>query len=119
MYLLNKTLKTFFIAMTVLLWAQLSHGHSSHGSPLNEDQALVKATKDVGIIINKSEKVGGETLDASWGSVTDKKIFKKGLRYFIVSFHHAEQKKTLYVLLDIYGKYRGANFVGVFEGLKQ
>ena len=49
--------------------------------------------------------------------MTDKKISKKSLRYFIVSIYHPEKQKTLYVLLNIYGEYIAANFHGKFKDL--
>jgi uncharacterized protein DUF6488 len=105
------------VFIITLLLTHLAFGHADHASPLTDDQAIVKATQDVGIIVKESEKIEGKILDESWVKSTEKKIFKKGLRYFVVSFQHPKQKETLYIHLSSFGAYQGANFSGVFEGL--
>ncbi len=107
---------TCFLSL-LLLWTHHAYSHADHGGPLSDEAAILTATKDVDIIVEKAEKVDGQLLDASWKQGTEKKIFKKSLQYFVVSFHHPEQKKTLYILLDLYGKYWGANLTGEFKGL--
>lgn len=105
-----------FLGLTMLA-PNMALSHSSHGEPLNDGQAIMKASKDVEIIVKQSEPIEGRKIDPSWTKVMEKKIFKKGLRYFIVSFYHPEKQKTLYVLLNIYGEYLTANFNGNFKGL--
>ena len=108
---------TFSFLSLIMLAPDTALGHSNHGEPLNDDQAIIKASKDVNIIVEDSESIEGRKLDSSWTKVTDKKIFKKSLRYFIVSFSHSGKQRTLYVLLNIYGEYLDANFNGKFKGL--
>ena len=100
-----------------LLAPHFALGHGPLGAPLDDAQAIEKATEYTRMIIEKPELDQGLVLDASWQSVTETKIYKKDLRYFIVSLYNASQKKTLYVLLDSYGEFRGANYDGTFEGL--
>lgn len=100
-----------------LLVPNLALSHSNHSEPLNDGQAIIVASKYLEIMIEKSEANNDGKLNSSWTKVKDKKIFKKSLRYFIVSFYHPQKQKTLYVLLNIYGEYTAANFHGNFKGL--
>lgn len=100
-----------------LLAPHLALGHENHGAPLDDTQAIEKATEYTKMIIEKPELVQGLDLDASWQSVAETSIYRKDLRYFIVSLHNASQEKTLYILLDSYGEFYGANYDGTFEGL--
>jgi len=99
-----------------LLTPNLAIAHASHGEPLSDEQAIIKATEYTSMIVEKPEFMKELPLDVSW-KTTDIKIHKKNLRYFIVSLYNASKEKTLYVLLDAYGDFHGANFNGTFEGL--
>jgi len=102
-----------------LLAPNTASSHASHGEPLNDEQAIEKATEYTWMIVERpelAEKLELDTLDASWQEVSEKQIYKKDLRYFIVSLYNASQKKTLYVLLDSFGEFYDANFSGTFEG---
>lgn len=100
-----------------LLTANLAFSHSSHGAPLNDQQASEKAIEYTGMIVEKSTAIKGVTLDDSWQAVTETKIYKKNLRYFVVSLYNASQEKTLYLLINSSGEFYDANFDGVFEGI--
>jgi len=100
-----------------LVIPNLALSHSNHSAPLNDKQAIEKAIEYTGMIIEKPEAIKGVTLDDSWKTVTETKIHKKDLRYFIVSLYNTSQGKTLYVLLSTYGEFYGANFTGAFKGL--
>lgn len=100
-----------------LLAPSMALSHASHGEPLNDKQALAVASKYLEIMVEKSAASEDGKLDSSWTKVTDRKIFKKGLQYFIVSFENVEKQKTLYVMLNVYGEYVAANFSGKFRGL--
>ena len=100
-----------------LLASQLALGHPTNSAPLDNEQAIAKASEITQIIVERPEVVENLTLDTSWKEVTDIRVHNKDLRYFIVSLYNASQKKTLYMLLDSYGKYLGANFDGSFEEL--
>lgn len=111
---------TFCCLALSLLMSQLAWGHADHGAPLNDEQAIEKAIEYTKLIVEKPELVKElklETLDSSWQDITETRIYKKGLRFFVVSLHNASQNKTLYVLLDSFGGFNGANFSGTFEGL--
>lgn len=111
-----KVLSVFSLGLSLLV-SSMAFSHSDHGAPLNDVQAISKATEYVGMIVEKPELMAALKLDSSWKKVTDKKVHKKSVRYFIVSLHNASQKKTLYVLLSTYGELYDANFSGVFKGL--
>lgn len=100
-----------------LIVPNMALSHSNHGEPLNDEQAIIAASKYLEIMVKKSEANDDGKLNSNWTKVMDKKIFKKSLRNFIVSFHHPEEQKTLYFLLNIYGEYIAANFHGNFKGL--
>jgi len=105
-----------FIGLALLI-PNTALSHSNHGEPLNDEQAIIVASKYLEIMVKKSEAGNDGKLDSSWTKVMDKKIFKKSLRSFIVSFYHYEKQKTLYILLNIYGEYIAANFRGNFKDL--
>lgn len=100
----------------MLLAPNLALSHSSHGEPLSDEQAIIKVTEYTRMIVEKPELMKELALDASW-KTADIKIHEKNLRYFIVSLYNASKEKTLYVFLDTYGEFYGANFNGTFEGL--
>tara|TARA_R110002167_G_scaffold29817_5_gene99187 strand:+ start:160 stop:516 length:357 start_codon:yes stop_codon:yes gene_type:complete len=108
----------FTLSMLVSSVALSGAGHS-HGpvTPPTNQQILSKASDDINMIIDNSELVDGEKLDASWKQVADKKIHKKTLRHYITAFTHPTENKTLYILLNAQGKYLGANFSGNFDGI--
>lgn len=101
----------------VLIVPNMAHSHSNHDEPLNDEQAIIVASKYLEIMVKKSEANNDGKLNSSWTKVMDKIIFKKGLQYFIVSFRNVEKQKTLYLLLSAYGKYIAANFHGNFKNL--
>ena len=105
-----------FLGMALLV-PNRAFSHSDHGEPLNEEQAIIVAAKYLEIMVEKSEASNDGKLNSSWTKVMDKKIFKKSLQYFIVSFRNVEEQKTLYVLINVYGEYVAANFRGKFKGL--
>ncbi len=100
-----------------LLIPNIVLSHSNHGEPLNDGQAIIVASKYLEIMVEKSVVNKDGKLDSSWTKVADKKIFKKGLQYFIVAFKNVEKEKTLYLLLNFYGEYKAANFNGNFKDL--
>ena len=106
----------YFLGLA-LLTPNMALGHSNHDEPLNDEQAIIVASKYLEIMVVKSETNNDGKLDSSWMKVTEKEIFKKSLRYFIVSFRNTEKQKTLYMLLNIYGEYLAANFKGKFKGI--
>lgn len=105
-----------FLGLAVLA-PNMAFSHGDHGEPLNDDQAIIVASKYLEIMVEKSEANKDGKLNSSWTKVVDKKIFKKGLQYFIVSFKNDGEQKTLYILLNIYGEYLKANFHGSFKNL--
>jgi len=119
-----KKLSSIFVLGAALLSPSLAMsgaGHD-HGSgiyvPPTNAEVVGKASYELAIVIDKGMQVAGEQLDASWKSVSQKEVTKKNPSYYVISFTHPEEKRTLYVLLDVRGVYSGANFDGAFEGIK-
>jgi hypothetical protein len=105
-----------FLGLAMLV-PNSAFSHSDHGEPLNDEQAIIVASKYLEVMVEKSEANNDGKLNASWTKVMDKKIFKKGLQYFIVSFNNVKEQKTLFLFLNAYGEYIAANFHGNFKGL--
>ena len=116
--MLKKIIYTAVIGLSMLTstpaFSGAGHHHGPATPPTNE-QIISKSVHDIKVIVDKFELVEGEKLDASWKNVTDKKVHKKSLRYFVTAFTHPEEKRTLYILMTSQGGYLGANFSGNFE----
>ena len=113
--IINVSILCFLVL--ALIVPNMALSHSNHGEPLNDEQAIIVASKYLEIMVKKSEANNDGKLNSSWTKVIDKKIFKKSLRNFIVSFYYPEKQKTLYVLLNTYGEYIAANFHGNVKDL--
>lgn len=87
-------------------------GHS-HAPLIEEKEAIAKASFMVTKIVKKGK------LDSSWTQVkasdAQKKTFKNGVEW-VVTFNNPKEKdpekKTLYIFLDLHGKYLAANHTG-------
>ena len=112
-----KNITMFCFLGLAMLVPNIAFSHGDHGEPINDGQAIIAASKYLEIMVEKSKANNDGKLNASWTKVMDKKIFKKGLQYFIVSFNNVKEQKTLYFLLNVYGEYIAANFHGNFKGL--
>lgn len=118
-------IKPFVLSIiTLLLFStQLVFAHSSgHGGPpISEEQAVSVATESVTIIVDQQVNIENSQLDASWNIIpaADKRIYKKGRGYFIVSFNNKPQDKTLYVLLSDQGEFYNANYSGKFTDIQE
>ncbi len=107
----------FTLTLTILI-SSVAFGHSSgHGQPPSNEQIIAKASRDLVVIVDESEPVEGKILGASWKGSTTKAIHQKTFKHYVVSFTHAEEKRTLYILLNTQGTYLGANFDGKFKAL--
>ena len=71
MRLFMNTITICFLGL-IILAPNIALSHSSHGEPLNDKQAIIKASKDVKIIVGQSEPIESEKLDSSWTKVTNK-----------------------------------------------
>lgn len=115
--MLKHSIAVFTFAL-MILFSGVAFSHSSgHGKPPSNEQIIAKASQNLAVIIDKSEPVEGKILEASWKESTTKAIHKKTFRYYVVSFTHTEEKRTLYILLNTQGTYLGANFDGKFKEL--
>ena len=74
-----------------MLVPNTAFSHGDHGEPLNDGQAIIVAAKYLEVMVEKSKVNNDGKLNESWTKVTDKKIFKKGLQYFIVSFNNVKE----------------------------
>ena len=91
-------------------------GHEG-GHVLTTEQAMSKAARAVGRLIDKGESIGPENLDDSWKQVTATGECKENSEHYIISFNNRKLGKTLYVLLTIEGAYKRSNFDGTFSDL--
>jgi hypothetical protein len=102
----------FSMLTSTVAYSGAGHSHGPTVQPTDE-QVISKAFQDLTMIVDTSKLVDGKALDKSWKEVTTKKVHKKSLRYYIVSF--TQENETLYILLNSQGTYLGANFDGKFE----
>lgn len=115
--MLKNTIAVFTVALTMLI-SSVAFSHSSgHGTPPSNEQIIAKASRDLVVIVDKSEPVEGKVLGASWKGSTTKAIHDKTFKHYVVSFTQTEEKRTLYILLNTQGTYLGANFDGKFKEL--
>ena len=116
MHLLKK-ITTIFVMSFSLMLPGLAYSHGDHAEPLNDQQAIERAIAYTGRIIDRPEGVNKVKLDENWRTVTDAKIHKKTLRYFIVALNNANRDETLYLLISTSGQLHDANFNGNFAEL--
>ncbi|WP_417796362.1 DUF6488 family protein [Terasakiella pusilla] len=116
-----KSLKSLALVLALTLISvtpALAHS-SGHGpQQVTNAEVIAKASYDLGQLIQKGEKVDGQTLDDSWNKATEKKIHKKDVRYYVVSIKHPETGKEVFVLLTRQGQFGGVNFTGSFDCIK-
>jgi len=114
--------KNILVAATLvftMLTANVAFSHSSgHSEPPNNEQIVAKASRDLAVIVDNAEPVDGKVLGASWNKSITPEIHKKTFKHYVVSFFHAEEKTTVYILLNTQGAYLGANFDGNFKQLQ-
>lgn len=117
-----RTLKSFFIASLILLTSPLiAQAHIGGHGEISEVDVIPMASEHVAALIEDGvelPEIG--KLDKGWRNVdpSNKKIDQKGDGYYVVSFAHPKEEKTLYLLLSLSGDLYDANFTGKFEGLK-
>jgi hypothetical protein len=70
-----------FLGLALLI-PNMALSHSNHGEPLNDEQAIIVASKYLEIMVEKSKTNNDGKLDSSWTKVTKKEIVKKSLRHF-------------------------------------
>jgi hypothetical protein len=112
--------KKIFVVMVVLVGVHtVIYGHGGSKSHSHEKVAL-EQTRIESIANEKVKRfVLAKKLDSSWNSGTMSKVEKKvfdNRAEWVVTFYNAKEvdskKKTLYIFVDIYGKFTGANFTG-------
>jgi hypothetical protein len=121
-------MRTIFLII-VFMFSFLSHSEAHWGGHGNVEEVVIKeadviptATAHVAELIKQGIKLEGVgQLDKSWNGVSEagKKITQKGEGYYIISFKHPKEDKTLYLLMSSMGDLYGANFSGTFEGVEQ
>jgi hypothetical protein len=114
----NTILSTLFSLILIQSHGALAHegGHA----PIDEQQAMMVATKVVDHIVSTNPDLGFGKLPASWQGLPEeaKLIHEKNTAYYIVAVTNKKEGKTLYVLMSSAGEVYDANLSGVFEGLK-
>jgi len=89
------------------------HGHGHSQGPIDQDAAVLKATKIVNNLVEKS------TLEKSWKSIKlnliEKKVFQEKTEWvatFVNNKVTDVNKQKLYVFLTLSGDYIAANYTG-------
>ncbi len=92
------------------------HSHSHAHSKTESDKVNIKNTAQFQVkryVINKK-------LDRSWYNLKPKSMEKKKINSkdeWVVTFYNVteknSEKQTLYIFIDVYGEFTGANFTGV------
>ena len=100
-------------AATLLATSAFAGPGHSHDGPFTEMEAIKDASAVVAAFVQKGR------LDASWSEIKANGAQKKKIKYgqkWVVTFSNPSapdpEKKTLYVFMDVYGEYLGANFSG-------
>ncbi len=90
--------------------------HPDSPTPLDDDEILQRASKEVAMIVYKNETVDGHYLDESWLNLPDsaKKIFKKSDKYYAVAIENLAAGNTLYMVLRKTGGFVWVNLTGKF-----
>ncbi len=103
-----------------VLHAAPAVSHPGDHGPVDEKHAIEIAEDIARQFIEFDPGLGFGTLHPSWSSlrVSEKRLYKKGNGYYIISLSNTSQGKTLYILMSIEGEVYDANFTGVFPGLK-
>jgi len=118
--MLKKIIYTAVLSFSILVSTNAisdeSHGHVPTLAPTNE-QIIFKASQELGVIVDKSKLIEGNKLDASWKHITGEKVHKQSYNYYIISFTHPKENKTLYIQLSSKGSFIDANFNGNFKAL--
>lgn len=108
------------LSLMFMLYSQSAQSHSGGHGPVSETQAIDIASFIVDQFINNNPGLGFGKLNRNWNDLQEdeKRIYKKGDGYYIVSATNRKEGKTLYILMSIAGEVYDANFSGEFEGLK-
>jgi hypothetical protein len=110
-----------FLYFFLLCYPLISSAHPGGHFNIAQGDVIPIASEHVMAIVKEGIEIPGiGKLDQSWNEVhpKHKKIIKKEIGYYIVSFAHPKEKKILYLLLSSSGDLYDANFSGQFEGLK-
>jgi len=109
-------LLSFFIGLvstTVVAGSGHDHGHGHSHGPVDQDTAILKATKIVKNLVTR------KTIEKSWSdtklSLIEKKVFN-GKAEWVAMFVNNNvadvKKRKLYIFLTIGGDYIAANYTG-------
>jgi hypothetical protein len=117
------------ILIIAFMFLFLPHSEAHWGGHGNVEEVVLKkesviptASSHVVELINQRielKDIG--RLDKSWSTVpeSDKKITRQGDGYYIVSFKHPKEERTLFLLMSSMGDLYGVNFSGNFEGVEE
>ena len=125
-------LLAIFFPIFATPFAQAAIGHGGHGAGggahsappvvtyIEEQAAIVAASKFVKTLVTQKIRVAGAPLASSWLDTSEEKksIHKKTKGYYVVAFVAENKKQTLYILLSDTGQFYDANFTGKFTILK-
>lgn len=105
--------------ISLIISVNVAFAHGGGHAPIKESQVIEYADKNIAIVVDQEIEIAGSKLDKSWLNIpaSNKKIFKKGQGYYIVSLKDDKSNKTLYILLSKAGELYDANYNGKFEDL--
>jgi hypothetical protein len=110
-----KKLSLILIFALSMYMPNMAFSHGDHDYAMDEAQALKRAIKYTGMIIDLPNAIEGVQLNESWRALKQASVHEQTEQYFIVSVHNAGEEKTLFLLLSSSGELEAANFDGEFE----
>ncbi len=112
-------IQTIIVATLLILSPITGFAHVGGHHEINEIDIIPMATEHVKMLISKGVEIKDiGKLAPSWGQVPEQnKNFKKKKGAYIVSFKHANEEKTLYLLLSSEGHLYEVNYTGQFTNL--
>lgn len=113
-------IKDILIAVAVILGTHtIIYAHGSSKDHTHHKSELHKASIKNIARLQVKRFVLAKKLERSWNSVTVDKMEKKlfnGKEEWVITFNNTKEadpaKQMLYIFVDIYGEYTGANFTG-------
>lgn len=114
---ISALLTAFFLLQIPSAFAGSGH---SHAPPIDDEGALTVASTTIKQLTTKDVGLGFGKLDDSWDAIAQdaKRIHTKEKRYYIVSAHHQQEGRTLFILMSSRGEVYDANFTGEFPAIK-
>ena len=116
-----KFLTVLFLGIICNISMVLAHpGGHGESLPIDETEVVSTASGHMTQLIEQGVDLKGiGKLNENWKDVPEsgKSMTKKPSGYYVVSFTHPKEKRTLYLLISPAGDLYDVNLSGIFEGL--